>query len=127
MAGRVWQIASGAWGRDYADTFIAYDVMLMGPGDPGSFTDEVYGALVKEGIRTKEYIGALASFCRGAEEGDYILLRQGLRIVGIGLVASNEYLYTLVTCVYWPVVLLWLPFNQVARSRVSWRPAPPSP
>jgi len=93
MADKVWQIASGAWGRNYADTFLHHDVMLMGPGNPGSFDVERYSALIASGHVTKEYIGSLASFCRTAQEGDYVLLRQGHYVVALGTIANNEYHY----------------------------------
>jgi hypothetical protein len=91
MAGKAWQIASGAWGRNYADTFLDYDVMLMGPGDPGPFDESIYGDLVASKAQTRERIGSLAAFCRTAQDGDYVLLRQAHRVVALGVIANNDY------------------------------------
>jgi len=38
----VWQVACGEPQRDFMDVFFKHDVMLIGPGDPGSFEESRY-------------------------------------------------------------------------------------
>jgi hypothetical protein len=115
MADRVWQIASGAWGRNYADVFFDYDVMLMGPGDPGPFDDAAYAGLTTAGSHTKEYIASLTSFCRGPQAGDHVLVRNGHSVVGIGRIATNDYHH----CKAFDDVYGW---DLQHTRRVTWQP-----
>src|SRR5262249_59554560 len=38
MTARVWQIASGPWGRSFSAVFLRHGVGLIGPGDAGPWT-----------------------------------------------------------------------------------------
>jgi hypothetical protein len=84
---RVWQIASGDTGRSYVDVFLKHGVGLIGPGDPGPWSDD----------RSDEDYGN--SFVRRfASPGlmkpcDVVLLRSGASVVkAVGIIAS-DYLY----------------------------------
>ena len=45
---QVWQIAAGETGRDYTKLFLDYDLMFMGPGNPGAYYKHSYDALVEQ-------------------------------------------------------------------------------
>jgi hypothetical protein len=70
---RIWQVGAGDTDRNYGDLCCKYDVMIVGPGDAGVFSDEIYADFgdIKNSIR-RFY---------GAERGDIVLLRIGTGLV----------------------------------------------
>jgi hypothetical protein len=87
----IWQLAGGPASRPYADVFLRHGVGLIGPGDPGPWSQE---------RNDDDFIdeqGAIGSFVRRfASEmqlGDLVLLRTGIAaIAAVGIVAS-DYIY----------------------------------
>ncbi|MEX2387054.1 MAG: hypothetical protein WD534_04170 [Phycisphaeraceae bacterium] len=80
-------MAAGDPGRDYSKLFLDYDVMLLGPGDSGDIREA-----------SSEYVGWMASkvgtirdFCRKIEPGDYVIMRVGAQVVGVGIVPEADY------------------------------------
>ncbi len=93
----VWQIAAGETGRDYTKLFLDYDVMFMGPGNPGAYDKQVYDDLVVRGLLGKDFATQLRQFCTEVKGGDIVLLRLGSKAKAIGLIRpwrSREYLWT---------------------------------
>ena len=60
---QVWQIAAGETGRDYTKLFLDYDLMFMGPGNPGAYYKHSYDALVEQGLVKKGIATQLRQFC----------------------------------------------------------------
>jgi hypothetical protein len=84
----VWQVSAGSGRASFADVLLRYGVALVGPGDPGPWTDS----------RDDDEFGGGFVRCFAAElaPGDVLLLRNGLAsIVAVGLVASEYVYYTL--------------------------------
>jgi hypothetical protein len=80
---RVWQVGAGDTNRNYGDICLKYDVMIVGPGRSGPFTEELYADAgdIKNSIR-RFY---------GATKGDIILLRIGTgEILAVGELADEE-------------------------------------
>ncbi len=80
---RVWQIAGGPSGRSYAAVFLRHGVGLIGPGDPGAWT---------EGRPDEDFDGSssVRRFATRAQPGDLVLLRAGNSVVkAVGLIASD--------------------------------------
>ncbi len=94
---QIWQIAAGETGRDYTKLFLDYDVMFMGPGNPGSYDKQAYDALVQKGLVRKSIATQLRQFCTEVKGGDIVLLRLGAQAKAIGLIRywkSPEYSWT---------------------------------
>ena len=62
----VWQVASGAGGRDYSGLCIDHDVMLLGPGSPGDIQQciEDYDPLIESGRVSQVMVFKFASLLR---------------------------------------------------------------
>ena len=87
---RVWQIASGYEGRNYARLFLSHDLMFLGPGRYGPWEAERYRQVVERGEFSAQKIGTIQSFSEKVKPGDIILLREGHRVTAIGLAAEDE-------------------------------------
>lgn len=80
----LWQVGAGDTERSYGELCIKFDVMVIGPGDPGPFDEEKYSYLgdIKNSIRR---------FHREARKGDVILLRLGTgQILAVGVIADDK-------------------------------------
>lgn len=88
---QVWQMAAGEEGRFYSDLFLKHDVMFLGPGDFGAYEPEVYRHAVQNGAATKGIVDNIASFHDNVKPGEIVLMRNGLKVVAIGIVADTGY------------------------------------
>lgn len=91
----VWQVASGAGGRDYSGLCIEHDVMLLGPGSPGDIQQciEDYDPLIESGRVSKSKVNSIRKFADQVRPGDQVLLRNGHRVVALGVVDESGYLH----------------------------------
>ncbi len=82
----VWQLAGGPVDRPYVDIFLKHGVGLIGPGDPGKWTENRNNA---------DFSGRFVrQFANEVREGHVFLLRKGLAtICAVGVVADSEYQY----------------------------------
>lgn len=90
----IWQIGTGDYGRHYFDLFRKYDIMLIGPGDPGDFDKcgkTEYSDLVKAKTITNSKVGQINAFVNSPNPGDFVLAREGLKVVGIGIIPEDRY------------------------------------
>lgn len=79
---QLWQVASGAEGRNYAHLCSSHDVMLIGPGDRGEYHRAAYA---------DEPMGPqIRSFVEGPRPGDIVLLRKGHAVVNVGKIPPAE-------------------------------------
>lgn len=85
----MWQIACGESGRYYDDIFIKYDVMFMGPGRYGCFSEEEYRKQQKAGNLSTSSLSQLNNFTNFVRPGDKILLRKGYNVIAIGMVDND--------------------------------------
>ncbi len=85
----IWQISGGPATRSYADVFLRHGVALLGPGDPGPWSQKLY-----------DYDFSLQGFIGGFAErmasGDALVLRTSQNSIrAIGIVADGyEHLHT---------------------------------
>ena len=90
----MWQIAAGDPGRDYSKLFIKHDLMLIGPGRFGPYTEETRQEFrlrtLSEGF-SEHKVGQIRAFCTMVSPGDVVLLRTGHRVKAVGLVHNSEY------------------------------------
>ncbi len=87
---QVWQIGGGEAGRFYSNLFFQYDCMFLGPGRFGSYERSKYRAA---GWAKKSAIDAIDSFCTRIEAGDRVVVREGHKAVGLGVVADAPYMW----------------------------------
>ncbi|ATH07093.1 hypothetical protein BIY24_03815 [Halobacteriovorax marinus] len=91
MTATIWQIAAGDPGRYATKIFLDYDLMFLGPGDPGDIllNSDTYKDI---GISAQK-LRALQRFANTQEvkAGDIVLLRETYRVVAIGVVSEDEY------------------------------------
>lgn len=80
----VWQIATGEPGRDYQDIFFDYDVMILGPSDPGDARAAEYADGVPNSKGSQVH-----SFCSRPGPGDRVLMRSGKRIISVGQIPRD--------------------------------------
>lgn len=85
---QVWQIAAGEAGRFYSDFFLQHDVMFLGPGDLGRYSKELYGSAVCQGLVGRGISSDICNFHDGVELGDIVLMRNGLQVKSVGVVAG---------------------------------------
>jgi hypothetical protein len=79
---QLWQVASGAEGRNYAHLCSLHDVMLIGPGDRGEYRRTTYA---------DEPMGPqIRSFVEGPRPDDIVLLRKGHAVVNVGKIPPAE-------------------------------------
>ena len=88
---QVWQMAAGQAGRFYSDLFLAHDVMFLGPGNFGPYSKAAYARAVSEGLAGSGIVSNIASFHDNVSPGQIVLMRNGLRVKAIGVVADTEY------------------------------------
>lgn len=80
----LWQVGTGDTERSYGELFIKYDVMAIGPGDPGPFDDNKYQRLGN----TKNSINR---FYSEAKRNDVVLSRLGTdQILAVGIIADDK-------------------------------------
>lgn len=80
----LWQVGAGDTERSYGGICVKYDVMVVGPGDPGPFDEKEYEnqGNIKNSIRR---------FYREARRGDVVILRLGTgKVLAVGLIADDE-------------------------------------
>ncbi len=87
---QVWQVAAGGPGRNYTNLFLKYDIMLVGPGRYGPYSEEDYQPLIKKGFWTSQKIAAIKHFAMKVKAGDIVLLRNTYRVVAIGIVPNSR-------------------------------------
>ena|GEM_PF-501079 len=90
MQHQVWQIASGAEGRDYSWLFLKHDLMFLGPGRYGPYETEHYWRVVERGEFTRQKIGTVRNLSERVRPGDIVLLRKVHQVVAIGVVVEDE-------------------------------------
>lgn len=90
----VWQISAGQPGRYYTELFLKYDIMLIGPGNPGLYKKEVYDSLAKQGFLSAGIARQIYNFCTQVKNGDVVLLRVGKKAEAIGLIEKESYFWT---------------------------------
>lgn len=87
---KIWQIACGEPQRDYRDVFLNHDVMLIGPGDPGSFEESQYlKARENEDISSSQY-SQISAFHDKPAQGDIVLLRLGHKVIRVGIIPDEK-------------------------------------
>ncbi len=80
---RVWQVGAGDTDRDYGEICLKYDVMIVGPGNPGLYSAKAYSHLgdIKNSIRR---------FYEAAK-GDIVIWRIGTgRVLAVGELADDK-------------------------------------
>jgi len=84
----IWQLAGGPATRPYADVFFMYGVGLIGPGDPGTWSQKRSDDdFIDEQGATGSFVRRFAS---EMQVGDVVLLRTGIAtIAAVGIVASD--------------------------------------
>jgi hypothetical protein len=82
---RVWQIATGDAGRNYSELFFDYDVMIIGGSRQGNALENDYrdGKANSEGSQ-------IHNFAHLPEAGDRIIMRYGKKVIGVGVIPSDE-------------------------------------
>ena len=88
---QVWQMAAGKEGRFYDDLFLKHDVMFLGPGSFGPYVEDKYRREVKEGSAKSGIVANIASFHDNVQPGQFVLMRTGLHVKAIGVVADAQY------------------------------------
>lgn len=79
----IWQVGAGDTDRNYGDVCLKHDVMIVGPGNPGPYTEELYADAgdIKNSIR-RFYEAAC---------GDIVLLRIGTgEVLAAGELADDQ-------------------------------------
>ena len=80
----VYQVSSGTWSRAYAEVFLKHGVALIGPGDPGPWSEERYAHNFSMGRG-----GFIGRFAEEVKDGDVFLLRTGISSIrAVGIVAG---------------------------------------
>ena len=69
----IWGIAAGDSNRDYHEIFLDWNVMLMGPGDPGNWNDKKDIYKEDSTITTRKF-NMIKDFCENAHNGDIVFL-----------------------------------------------------
>lgn len=88
---KTWQIGTGDYGRHYFDLFRKYDVMFLGPGDPGAFDKTKYKEMSESGKIKKGQYTHVYAFANSPQPGDIVLAREGHKVAGIGVVHEEGY------------------------------------
>jgi hypothetical protein len=80
LTGRtLWQVGAGDTDRSYGDLCIKHDVMIVGPGDPGSYEEKLYAKY-----------DSVRRFCKEARRNDIVLLRLGTgEVLAAGEIADD--------------------------------------
>lgn len=80
----LWQVGAGDTERSYGDICIKYDVMIVGPGSPGEYSESKYAHLgdIRNSIRR---------FYKEAHKGDVVLLRLGTGdVLAVGVIEDDS-------------------------------------
>jgi hypothetical protein len=85
LAGKtLWQVGAGDTDRSYGDICKQFDVMIVGPGEPGEYEDSRYAHL-------GDIRNSLRRFCIEAHRGDIVLLRLGTGdVLAVGEIADDK-------------------------------------
>jgi len=70
-----WQVASGDGRRDYSSVFLKYGIMLIGPGDPGSYSERK-DFYKKDKSILKSDASTITAFAEQVNEGDIVVLKR---------------------------------------------------
>ena len=84
---KIWQVACGDAGREYWGWFLDYDVMCIGPGEPGKWSannKDKYLENDKKSGQTNSSI--VRQFAENVREGDIVLLRKHWGIITAGVI-----------------------------------------
>ncbi len=82
---KVWQIATGEPGRDYRRIFYEYDVMILGPGNPGDA--RIFNYAIGS---ANSYYRQIHSFANGPLPGDRVLMRFAHDVIAVGQIPDGE-------------------------------------
>lgn len=85
---QVWQMAAGEAGRFYSDLFQKHDVMFLGPGGIGRYSRAAYSQAVIDGLAGSGIASDIASFHDNVRLDDIVLMRNGLQVKAVGVVAG---------------------------------------
>jgi len=95
---RVWQCGCGQGDIDYSNVCLAYDVIMIGPGNGGQYPDCLTSPVFETAcIETGQNVGCAKRYVKQIademEDGEIVVLRRGRKIVrGVGVVVGG-YLY----------------------------------
>ena len=84
-------MAAGQAGRFYSDLFLKHDVMFLGPGNFGPYAKAAYARVVDDELAGSGIVSNIASFHDNVSPGQIVLMRNGLRVKAIGIVADTAY------------------------------------
>ncbi len=85
---KIWQIACGDTDRDYSQTCLKWDVIIIGPGDAGKYP-ECIDQLKKDKVKAKK-LEDLRRFYEEVKVGDIVVLRLGTgSVLGVGQIAGE--------------------------------------
>lgn len=93
MAEVVWQIACGEAGRRYESLFLDHDLMLLGPGSFGAYDPAIYDNGIARHQYSAQKVGSVRRFAEDIKPGDFVLLRSGKRVLSLGVVADEPYVW----------------------------------
>ena len=80
---KIWQVAASNTDREYADLFLKWDAIAIGPGSAGSWPES-------RPHHTPPQITMLTRFCETMHEGDIVVLRVGTSTVrGVGVIVGD--------------------------------------
>lgn len=84
VTGTLWQVGAGDTERSYGDICLKYDVMIVGPGNPGPYEETRYS-------QYGDIRNSLRRFCEQARSGDQVILRLGTgNILALGEIADDH-------------------------------------
>lgn len=96
---KVWQIATGEPGRDYRRLFYEYDLMMLGPGNPGDARVVSYADGAPNSERRQ-----VSQLANGPQPGDRVLMRFAHDVIAAGEIPvgdENQYSHNdTFRCVY---------------------------
>src|SRR6266853_143059 len=80
----LWQVGAGDTDRSYDAVCRRFDVMIVGPGNPGPYEESRY-------IQKGDIRNSLRRFCEEARRGDMVLLRLGTgEVKAVGEIADDS-------------------------------------
>jgi len=86
----IWQVAAGDGSRDYADIFLLYGVILVGPGSEGSYFDNKEPYIDQNNSSYRPFIPTIANEMK---QGDLVILKKPAgtqwEIIAVGEVISD--------------------------------------
>ncbi len=81
-------MGAGASSRFYSDVLFRHDVILLGPGQFGPYDPALYTRNI---WHSDSGLHCLRRLVKEMKAGDIVVLREGQRVVGIGVVANDDY------------------------------------